>query len=125
MPDNSSVDVVLLITFLATVTTMAMQGVKALIELAPALTTASNKSLHDWLLRAVQYAINFGLLFLASLTLPALFAGWRWWDLLSVAMGQGVLSHVQYSIIGAGGSDTKPDPPISIAASDALPVVPR
>ncbi len=95
---SQTVDLVALSGFLATVTLLLVQLVKPWIDRIPGITLDKNKDAHDSLLRIVQYALNFGLLEAASVTVPRAFSGLVWFDLLGLAFGQAIFSHVTYKL---------------------------
>jgi hypothetical protein len=120
---------------LSLITTMIVQLLKPLVELIPGLTDSKNQVAHDNLLRVLQIAMNFGLLLLAANSLPSAFAGLQWWDMLAIAAGQSVLSHVSYKVVSGGSSGSGPAEPIvdypppgvigSDTSADHIPTVPR
>lgn len=118
---NQAVDLVSLGAMFSLIATLLLQLLKPVIELIPNINLKANQAAHDNLLRLVQYLINFGLLLLASRTAPSVFAGLQWWDLVSLSIGQGILSHVTYSLVSQGGSQTLGD----TSPSSGLPVIPR
>lgn len=136
---NQAIDIASLGTFMATVTMIVLQTVKPLYDKLPGITLASNQVLHDNLLRALQYGINFGLLMAVQRVAPAgTFAGWQFYDFLALAIGQAGLSHIIYQSGSQGSSPLIPDttpPPgggmaaVSIGVANAndvaYPTVPR
>lgn len=96
---GSEVDLVTLSGTLSLVTMVVVQLIKPAVERIPHIDEEGNKALHDNILRALQYGLNFGLLLLAAHNAPAAFAGFQWYDLLSEAFGQSVVSHVAYKSV--------------------------
>lgn len=94
-----------LIALFGTVTMIIVQTVKPLYDKIPGILLPANRRLHDNFLRLLQYAVNLTLLVLAArFGGQSMFAGWMWWDFLSVAVGQSVASHVAYKYGSQGGS---------------------
>ena len=121
-----------LIALFGTVTMIIMQTVKPLFEKLPGIMLHKNRALHDNALRAIQYLINLALLVLAArFGGAAMFAGWNWWDFLSVSIGQAITSQVTYAYGRQGGSGNPlPDPMVlgssytyNAATPNAAPVV--
>lgn len=106
---HQSLDLISMGSLFALISTLVVQMVKPVYDKIPGITMKSNQTTHDNGLRLIQYAINFGLLYAASLTLPSAFAGLYWWDLVAISIGQGILSHFTYKTLSTGSSDLTDD----------------
>lgn len=117
---TSTVDLTALAGLFALVTTNLVQLVKPLIEGIPGIMAPKNAALHDSVLRLAQYLINLALLLAAFYTVPSAFVGLSWFDLLAIAFGQAIVSHVTYATTTAGKVDAPTATPLAGTVADAV-----